>query len=218
MVGFGVLPGLLIFLGAGTLNWWQAWAVLFFSLVTGILSRVALLFKNPDLAVARTRLLSDQEGKEWDRRIVPLVAVYLPMLVYLVAGLDRRIWASPTLPLWLTLLGFIFHIAGYLFGTWAMLVNPFFSAVVNIQPERGQKVVNQGPYRFLRHPAYSGGLLAWIGTPLALGALWALVPSAIIILLLIFRTALEDQALQRELPGYAAYAQKTRSRLIPWIW
>jgi protein-S-isoprenylcysteine O-methyltransferase Ste14 len=99
-----------------------------------------------------------------------------------------------------------------------MVANRFFSAVVRIQRDRGHEVVTTGPYRVLRHPAYAGGLLAYLSFPFMLDALWALLPALGVVAALIARTALEDRALNAELPGYAAYAARTRSRLIPGLW
>jgi protein-S-isoprenylcysteine O-methyltransferase Ste14 len=75
-----------------------------------------------------------------------------------------------------------------------------------------------GPYRFVRHAGYVGGLVGYLATPLALGALWVLVPSMLTVVALVIRTALEDRTLQAELPGYAEYTRRTRYRLLPGVW
>lgn len=214
----GVLPGLLVFIAAGTTAWWQAWAVIIFGIVTGIVSRIVLIFLSPDLALERARWTEFQNVQKWDRYLVPLVGVYLPLVVWITAGLDHRFQLAHPLPGWLVIVGFGLLISGYGLGIWAMLVNRFFSAVARIQVERGHKVVDQGPYRIVRHPAYAGGVLAWVGTPLALSTPWAFIPVGIIIGLLILRTALEDRFLRRELPGYQQYAARTPQRLLPGIW
>jgi protein-S-isoprenylcysteine O-methyltransferase Ste14 len=104
------------------------------------------------------------------------------------------------------------------FVTWAMVTNRFFSSIVRIQRDRGHIVCDGGPYRWVRHPGYAGGALAALATPLALGSWWAFVPAVLTILLTAWRTALEDRTLQQELPGYAAYTQRTRYRLLPGVW
>jgi protein-S-isoprenylcysteine O-methyltransferase Ste14 len=101
---------------------------------------------------------------------------------------------------------------------WAIWINRFFSSVVRIQKERGQEVIQDGPYRFVRHPGYVGGILLALGNALVLGSLWALIPAGIMSLLLVIRTYLEDITLQRELPGYTDYTRKVKYRLLPWIW
>ena len=98
------------------------------------------------------------------------------------------------------------------------MVNKFFSAVVRIQRERGHTVVASGPYQYVRHPGYAGGIVANFAIPLLLGSLWALVPAVLVNCLLIVRTALEDSTLQEELDGYRDYAGRVRYRLLLGVW
>jgi protein-S-isoprenylcysteine O-methyltransferase Ste14 len=99
-----------------------------------------------------------------------------------------------------------------------MVSNRFFSAVVRIQSDRGQHVVTTGPYRFVRHPGYVGALLATVAAPLVLDALWAMVPTLVVVVAVVVRTALEDATLRDELAGYAEYGERTRYRLLPGVW
>ena len=99
-----------------------------------------------------------------------------------------------------------------------MSSNRFFSAIVRVQLDRGHTVVSTGPYRYVRHPAYAGMLVYGLATPLLLGSLWALVPAVLLDIAVVARTALVDGTLQRELDGYATYAQKVRFRLFPGVW
>jgi protein-S-isoprenylcysteine O-methyltransferase Ste14 len=101
---------------------------------------------------------------------------------------------------------------------WAMAVNPFLSTIVRIQDDRGHFVVTSGPYRYVRHPMYAMILLMWPGIALELGSWWALIPAVVIAIVFVIRTTLEDRTLQAELPGYAAYGQQTRYRLLPGVW
>lgn len=95
---------------------------------------------------------------------------------------------------------------------------PFFSAMVRIQAERGHAVISQGPYRFVRHPGYAGGIVYQIAVPLVLGSWWAFIPSLLAVACLILRTVLEDHTLHSELDGYQDYAQHVPYRLFPGIW
>jgi protein-S-isoprenylcysteine O-methyltransferase Ste14 len=101
---------------------------------------------------------------------------------------------------------------------WVAINNAYLSAVVRIQDDRGQQVVTTGPYRYVRHPMYAADLFFFWGIPLLLGSWWALVPSLLIVVVMIIRTALEDKTLQAELPGYKEYAEKVRYRLVPGVW
>jgi protein-S-isoprenylcysteine O-methyltransferase Ste14 len=89
---------------------------------------------------------------------------------------------------------------------------------VRIQEERGQQVIDSGPYAWVRHPMYLGIIVLMLSIPLILGSLWALIPGGLIGALFTVRTALEDRTLQQELPGYPEYARRIRYRLLPWIW
>ena len=97
-------------------------------------------------------------------------------------------------------------------------MNKFFEVTVRLQTDRGQTVIQTGPYAIMRHPGYSSGLLIFVGTALALGSLWALIPAVVSWLFLVLRTKWEDDTLQAELPGYKEYTQKVRYRLLPGIW
>ena len=113
---------------------------------------------------------------------------------------------------------FVLILLGYSIVYWAMWTNDFFSSRVRIQTDRGQYVVTNGPYRFVRHPGYVGAIIFLPASALLLGSIYALIPVAIDIFLLIIRTYLEDLTLQKELPGYTDYVKKVRFRLIPCIW
>jgi protein-S-isoprenylcysteine O-methyltransferase Ste14 len=97
-------------------------------------------------------------------------------------------------------------------------VNKFFEPFVRIQTDRGHRVIDTGPYALVRHPGYVFGYLSFLGIPLALGSLWALIPAILTGSLLVLRTIWEDQMLREELPGYKEYAQRVRYRLVPGIW
>jgi protein-S-isoprenylcysteine O-methyltransferase Ste14 len=99
-----------------------------------------------------------------------------------------------------------------------MLSNKFFSSVVRIQKDRGHTVVAGGPYRFIRHPGYTGMSAFTLATPLILNLLWALVPAAATAALTLLRTLLEDRTLHNELDGYSDYARRVRYKLMPGFW
>jgi protein-S-isoprenylcysteine O-methyltransferase Ste14 len=138
--------------------------------------------------------------------------------VWIVAGLNVRFGWPPPVPIGWQVLGAILFVLSTLFGTWAMLENRFFSAVVRIQTDRGHTVVTTGPYHFVRHPGYAAGIFGYLAMPLLLNSLWAFIPALLTIVLIIVRTKLEDETLQAELPGYVEYTQHTRYRLLPGVW
>ena len=211
---FFILP----FLAAGTLRWWQAWVYLMIMTIAVILSRVIVFKTNPDLLKERGKSLSNADTKSWDKPLSLYLGLLGPMSILIIAGLDFRFGWTPPLSQWLWWISLMVIMMGYILATWAMVVNRFFSAVVRIQTDRGHKVVNSGPYHFIRHPGYAGGLLGFIAMPFLLCSLWACLPALIAIVVTIYRTAREDAALQAELPGYAEFCFQTKYRLLPLIW
>jgi protein-S-isoprenylcysteine O-methyltransferase Ste14 len=213
-----LLSPILLCLAAGRWNWLAGWLFGLTLLISIIVSRVLVAIKSPGLLAERMRWVKGEGAEGWDQILLPVVGVYGPLAVLVVAGLDERFgWSPPTSP-WAQVVAFAAALAGFAFATWAMVANRFFSAVVRIQADRGQTVVTSGPYRFVRHPGYAGGMLAWLAAPLALGSLWALLPAALTAIALVIRTILEDRLLHADLPGYAEYAQRTRARLVPGVW
>ena len=130
------------------------------------------------------------------------------------SGLDRgRFHWSDNVPAWLQAIGLIALAVSYALCFWAMLVNRFFSSVVRIQSDRGQHVVTNGPYAFVRHPGYLAGIVIILASGPALGSWFAtalLVAASLPFLL--YRAITEDRVLQAELPGYADYARRVRWR------
>ncbi|MCI0476140.1 MAG: isoprenylcysteine carboxylmethyltransferase family protein [Anaerolineales bacterium] len=218
LIIISLLPAVILFLAAGRVDWWEAWTMVGLLVVATLGSRVIVLRKHPELAAERARWTDEQNVKSWDKRLMPIVALYGPFLMWLVAGLDKRWNGSPALPLGLELGAFAVVILGYSLSVWALIANKYFSAVVRIQKDRGHAVVTTGPYRFVRHPGYAGGAIAYLVTPIALGTLWAYLPVLLTIVALAIRTALEDRTLQNELPGYREYAARVRYRLMPGVW
>ena len=176
-----------------------------------------MLWKTPDLIAERGQALDKEDTEPWDKVLMPL-GIIVAIVMLIIAGLDKRFEWSPNLPLLLNITAFVITALGYSLGTWATSVNRFFSAVVRIQRDRGHTVVSSGPYRLIRHPGYAGTVVTSLATPLLLGSLWALIPAALAVCLLIIRTALEDRTLQEELEGYHDYAARVRYRLLPGVW
>ncbi|HCW51334.1 MAG TPA: isoprenylcysteine carboxyl methyltransferase [Clostridiales bacterium] len=213
-----VLPAVILFGSSGRLNWGMAWVYIGMTTAFTIGSRIIMFRKNPALIAERAQFLDKRDAKPWDKTLMPLVAIIGPTVMLIVAGLDERFGWSPNLPLALQVAALVITALGYLLGVWAIVVNKFFSAVVRIQRERGHTVVTSGPYRYVRHPGYAGGIVANFAMPLMLDSLWALVPAVLVNCLLIVRTALEDRTLQEELEGYRDYAGRVLYRLLPGVW
>jgi protein-S-isoprenylcysteine O-methyltransferase Ste14 len=204
-----------LFLPAGTWRWTRGWLFVAAFCVAVTTSSLYLRQVNPDILAAR---INRHQGTEpWDKALV--VCLLLAWLAtFPVAALDDERFEWWPLPWWAVALGYALLLAGMGILTWAEAVNKFFEPTVRIQADRGHQVIDTGPYGIVRHPGYVGGMLFFVGTALCLGSLWALIPAGLASLLLMVRTKWEDQMLKEKLLGYTEYAQRVRSRLIPWVW
>jgi protein-S-isoprenylcysteine O-methyltransferase Ste14 len=217
---FKVLFALLFILAsmlvlAGRLDYWQGWV---FGGICVFLVLIQSVFFKDKTSLVKERIKPGPGTKWWDKIFMTSFAL-LYLVIIVIAPLDAgRFEWSGQLPLYVYIISYPAFFLSISIFEWAMLINRWFSSVVRIQKDRGQRVVQTGPYRIVRHPGYTGGILIGIFTSLILGSLWALIPGSIAVILLILRTYLEDITLQKELSGYADYARKVRYRLLPGIW
>ncbi|MFC1481264.1 methyltransferase family protein [Candidatus Neomarinimicrobiota bacterium] len=211
-----VLSGLLLFASAGDFRWAEGWMYMVLCVVMLTINARVLMSKHPDLAAERSKI---QEGaKEWDKPLALYVGRIGPNVLLIVCGLDYRFGWSPDLSLAAKVAGGAVVILGYFVVGWAMYANKFFSGVVRIQDDRDHVAISSGPYRFVRHPGYTGLLLLTVALPVLLGTLWGLVAAGVTAVVLVIRTAKEDSTLFAELDGYTEYTKSTRYRLLPLVW
>ena len=215
LVAVLAIVGTLLFVPAGRLDWGMGWACLAVLLACVGVNATVLLRVNPE--VIDERLRGPKGAKTWDLVLASSAGVAMVVTLVVAAQDQRFAWSMPT-PLWLQITGLVMVGLGDALLLWAMAVNKFFSKFVRIQTERGHHAVCAGPYQYVRHPGYVGWIIMSVGLPLFLGSLWALVPTAVSIILIVVRTVLEDRILRRELAGYADYAHRVRCRLVPGIW
>ena len=210
-----IVLGAVMFLAAGDIRWGRGWLFLLVFLVLVIPSVVYLWHANPEIFVARGKIHAGT--KRWDKVLIVLLMDSF-MAIFLVAPLDAARFHWSSVPLWLTVLGYISLCVNFFLSVWAESVNKFAEPSVRIQTDRGHKVIDTGPYAIVRHPLYLGALFFLAGIPLTLGSFWALIPSAAATIVLVVRTVLEDRTLQKELAGYKEYAAQVPHRLIPGVW
>jgi protein-S-isoprenylcysteine O-methyltransferase Ste14 len=213
-----LLIPLILFVCGGDFGWWQAWVYALLIVAAGVGGRILGERRHPGLTAERQNVEKIQNAKAWDKVLAPLMALSISFPLVIVAGLDHRFGWSPVFPLWLIVLGIFLIALGYAISAWAFIENRFFSSVVRIQKDRGHAVCDSGPYRIVRHPGYAGNILPLLGIVLALSSLWTIIPAVVALVIAVIRTALEDQTLQEELPGYRDYARRVHYRLIPGIY
>ena len=206
--------GLLLFVPAGTAHYWQGWVYLALFVGASALTTLYLLKRDRALLERRMRGGPTAEKRPMQRFIMICTSIgFVALLV--VPGLDRRFgWSE--VPLALVVVGDALVAIGFSLIFVVYRENTFTSATIEVA--ENQKVVSTGPYAIVRHPMYASALLYLVGTPLALGSYWGVVPIAAMLPFLIWRLFDEEAFLVKNLPGYAEYRARVRHRLIPFIW
>jgi len=214
LVALAVVMGLLLFLPAGTLRYWQAWVYLGIFFGASALTTAFLIRRDPALLERRMRGGPTAEKRPVERLIMVFTSIgFIALLV--VPALDYRFgWSS--VPVWTVIGGDVLVVVGFYFILRVYRENTFTAATIELAP--GQTVISTGPYAIVRHPMYASALLYLVGTPLALGSYWGLVPLVAMLPFLIWRLFDEEKFLAENLPGYSEYRKKVRHRLVPGIW
>jgi len=210
----GVVTGFLLFFSAGTINYWQGWLYLLIFLGASLLTTVYLMKNDPALLERRMRGGPTAEKRPAQKIIMLFTSIGFVSLL-IVPAFDHRFGWSKAPPA-VVLAGDALVAVGFYLIFLVYRENTFTAATIAIA--ENQKVVSTGPYAIVRHPMYASASLYLIGTPLALGSYWGLIPIAAVIPFLIWRLLDEEYFLARNLPGYTEYQQRVRYRLVPFVW
>jgi protein-S-isoprenylcysteine O-methyltransferase Ste14 len=206
----------ILFIPAGSLNYWQGWAFIATIIPSAVVSVVYLYRHDPALLQRR---MQTKEPIRLQKLLVRFLKLTF-LVAFLLPGLDQHFgWSRRYLggvPAWLCVLSLGVVLAGYLFVVWAMRVNSFASTT--IQVEAGQPVISTGPYTLVRHPLYLGSVVMCLFLPLALGSYFAWPLFALVTPVYAVRLLNEEQMLRQQLAGYSDYCQRTRFRLVPFVW
>ncbi|GAC1548216.1 MAG: isoprenylcysteine carboxylmethyltransferase family protein [Collimonas sp.] len=204
----------LLFMSAGTIDYWQGW--LFMAVFMGASSAITvyLAIKDPKLLERRMNA-GPRAEKEPVQKILMFFAVagFIALLVF--PAFDHRFGWSPV-PATISLAADVFILFSFFLVFMVLKANTY--AASTIQIAQGQTVISTGPYALVRHPMYAGALPLLIGMPLALGSWWGLCVLILLLPALIWRLLDEEKFLQKNLPGYAYYCRKVRYRLLPFVW
>jgi protein-S-isoprenylcysteine O-methyltransferase Ste14 len=214
LVALFAVMAVVLFGGAGTLDWWQGWLFLLIYFAWSIGVSVWLARHDPALFVRRMSGGPWAETHPAQKVIMTLMMAGFVALVF-VPALDYRFGWSHA-PVSLVIAGNALFSLGWLAIVLVFRENSFTATTVAIMPD--QAVVTTGPYSIVRHPMYAGALFLLAGMPLALGSWWGLVALAVILPVLVWRLLDEERMLVRDLAGYAAYRQMVRYRLVPGVW
>ena len=205
------MAGVLIFLPAGTLAFFNGWLLMGILFVPMFCAGIVMMFKNPELLKSRL----DAKEKQKDQSMVVKLSGLMFLAGFIVAGLDFRFgWF--TLPKGVAIGGAVVFLAAYILYAEVLRENTYLSRTIQVQ--ENQKVIDTGLYGIVRHPMYSATLLLFLAMPIVLGSLYSFVIFLAYPFIIAKRIKGEEAFLEKELDGYREYKQKVKYRLIPFIW
>lgn len=206
--------GLVLFIPAGSVHYWEGWVYLSIFTTASIITTVYLMITDRALLERRMKGGPRAEKRPVQRLIMRFVSIgFVAMMV--VPGLDHRFgWSR--VPVAVIAFGDLMVATGFVLIALVYRENTFTSATIEIAT--GQKVISSGPYAIVRHPMYASASLYLLGTPIALGSYWDLLPVVTMIPFLIWRIFDEEDLLARELAGYTEYQKRVPYRLLPFVW
>jgi len=206
-----ILLGLILFISAGSVAYWQAWVCCAVYFISTIGICIYLLKNNPKLLERRMRI----REKEREQKLFFKLALLVLVTAFIISGLDYRFkWSY--VPIVVIIIADMICFLCYLLFIVVLKENEYASRIIEI--ENGQKVISTGPYAVIRHPMYLAAMVIYGCSPIALGSWWALLAVIPLPVLFIFRILNEEKTLMKNLAGYNEYIRKVKYRLIPFIW
>ena len=206
-----LLVGVLLFIPAGTLAYFNGWLLMGILFVPMLIAGFVMFFKSPEFLAKRL----DAKEKQATQKGVLAFSGLMFIGGFVVAGLDFRFgWSE--MPGWVVITAAALFLLAYLLYAEVMRENAYLSRTIKV--EEGQTVVDTGLYGIVRHPMYSATILLFLVIPLILGSWYALIVFAFYPAIIILRLKDEEELLTRELNGYEAYKKKVKYRLIPFVW
>jgi protein-S-isoprenylcysteine O-methyltransferase Ste14 len=213
IIGLVVL-GLILFVPAGTLDYWQAWVFITVFTIATIVPSLYLGRTNPAALQRRMHGGPLAEARTVQKFII--IGAFLGLFAMMaLSAYDHRVGWSPV-PAAVCIIGDVLVVGGLTIGMLVVIQNSYAAATVKV--EAGQKLASSGLYLLVRHPMYAANLILMVGIPLALGSYWGLLLLIPGLLVLMFRILDEEKLLNQELAGYSEYTQRVRYRLMPYVW
>ena len=206
-----VLVGLLIFLPAGTLNYFNGWLLMGILFIPMFIAGIVMMIKNPELLKRRL----DAKEKIGEQKSVIKLSSLMFIVGFILAGLDYRFSLLP-LPSFISIIGSILFIISYVLYAEVLRENTYLSRTIKV--EKNQKVIDTGLYSIVRHPMYMATLILFLSMPLVLGSIISFLVFLIYPFIIIKRLKNEEEFLEKELDGYSEYKKKVKYRLIPFIY
>ncbi len=206
-----LIVGALLFLSAGTFNYWQAWLLIAILFIPMLFAGIAMMLKSPELLQKR---LNGNEGETEQKQVIALSGIMF-LAAFIVAGLNIRFgWLM--LPTWISYLAAIIFLFAYILYVEVLRENMYLSRTVEVQ--ENQKVIDTGLYGVVRHPMYMTTLLLFLSMPLVLGSIFSFIILLLYIPIIRKRIKNEEKVLEQGLKGYLEYEKKVKYKIIPFIW
>ncbi|MEN6438956.1 MAG: isoprenylcysteine carboxylmethyltransferase family protein [Syntrophobacter sp.] len=203
-----------LFIPAGKITWTAGWVFLGLLFVTSLPITWWLLKYDPDLIEERMRFRPELS---WDKAFIAIMFSFtLFWLILMPLDAVRFNWSR--MPVALKTAGALVLLISLYISFLTMRENPYSSGVVRVQKDRGQTVISTGPYRYVRHPMYTGACLFFLGTALLLGSWYGVLCTPVFVGFFAFRAVREEQVLREELEGYGDYMARVKYRFVPCIW
>ncbi len=206
-----LLVGLLLFIPAGSLEYWNAWVFMGILFIPMFIGSIILLFKNPMLL----KLRLDAREKESEQKQVILLSGLMFLTGFIVAGLNYR-FSWIVIPDIVVIISIISFIISYILYAEVLRENTFLSRTIGVQ--KNQKVIDTGFYSIVRHPMYSITLIMFLSMPLILGSIISFIIFLIYPFIIVKRIKNEEKVLEKDLDGYKEYKKRVKYKLIPFIW
>lgn len=208
------LLGLALFLlGARSAPSWHVWLYFGGNIGAAVLSLGIMFGINQETLSQRGKVATDSPS--WDKWLLGLYWTLHFFVIHLIAGLEWQGSLENEVLYWV---GMALVLLAAVLAMAALIVNTYLESTARIQMDRGQQVISVGVYRIVRHPTYLAVLFSVLGTTLIFGTPYVRLTAVVIAVMIVVRTYLEDRMLQEKLPGYLAYAEQVRYRLIPGLW
>lgn len=206
-----VVVGILIFLPAGTLYFWNAWLLMGILFIPMFLAGIVMMFRNPELL--KKRLYAKEQQTE--QNLVIKLSGLMFVVGFVTAGLNFRFeWVI--IPNWISWIAAVVFLFSYVLYAEVLRENTYLSRTVEVQ--QGQRVIDTGLYGIVRHPMYSVTIILFLSMPLVLGSVFSFVVFLVYPIIVAKRIRNEETVLEKGLEGYAEYKKKVKYRIIPFVW
>ena len=206
-----ILVGILLFIPAGSFNYWNAWLFMGILFIPMFIAGIILMFKNPMLLKSRL----DVKEKEQEQKQVILYSGLMFLFGFIIAGLNYR-FSWIIISNVVIIIATILFLISYILYAEVLRENSYLSRTIKV--EENQYVVDSGLYSIVRHPMYSITLILFLTMPLILGSIISFIIFLIYPFIISKRIKNEEKVLEKELEGYKQYKKKVKYRLIPFIW